>query len=160
MNLKKKDDGVSNVVGEMLLLAIAVVLVSVFAMSFFGIMPGERAEVIEFDGGTHQLRNTDYDYELGFQFQHIWGDFIAASDVRVIVYDGDSTEPICSARWGVTDADSQLVDAATKATLDLGDYVVVWFNIPTDLSGEHTFTFVITGPRGILETKTMVVSVS
>ena len=158
MNLKKKDDGVSNVVGEMLLLAIAVVLVSVFAMSFFGVMPGERAEVIEFDGGT-QLSNTDHKSELGFQFQHIWGDFIAASDVRVIVYDGDSTKPISSARCGVTNAESQFVDAATKATLDLGDYVVVWFNKPKD-TDTHTFTFVITGPRGILETKTMVVSVS
>lgn len=155
MNLKKKDDGVSNVVGEMLLLAIAVVLVSVFAMSFFGIMPGERAEVIEFDGGA-VLNNSGHTDELGFQFQHIWGDFIAASDVRVIVYDGDSTEPISSARCGVTNTTGQFVDAATKATLDLGDYVVVWFN-KSDIS-THTFTFVITGPRGILETKTKVVN--
>ena len=159
MNLKKKDDGVSNVVGEMLLLAIAVVLVSVFAMSFFGIMPGERAEVIEFDGGT-KLPSTEHPEDLGFQFQHIWGDFIAASDVRVIVYDGDSTKPINTARWGVTDySTGEFVENATKATLDLGDYVVVWFNKPED-TRTHTFTFVITGPRGILETKTMVVSES
>ena len=157
MNLKKKDDGVSNVVGEMLLLAIAVVLVSVFAMSFFGIMPGERAEVIEFDGGT-SLVNSGHTNELGFQFQHIWGDFITASDVRVIVYDGNSTEPISSARCGVTTEEGQFVDNATKATLDLSDYVVVWFTKPA--TGNHTFTFVITGPRGILETKIMEVNVS
>ena len=166
MNLKQKDDGVSNVVGEMLLLAIAVVLVSVFAMSFFGIMPGERAEVIEFDEGS-VLSDPDHTDELGFQFRHIWGDYIGASEVGVIVYDGDSTTPFGTdtndLRWGVTDSSVKFLDSGTlsgaeKAVLDLGGYVVIWFKKPEE-TGEHTFTFVLTGPRGILETKTMKVTV-
>ncbi|MCQ2470391.1 MAG: type IV pilin N-terminal domain-containing protein, partial [Ruminococcus sp.] len=43
----KKDDGVSSVVGEMLLLAIGVILVAVFATSLMGLLPSDRDDHVD-----------------------------------------------------------------------------------------------------------------
>ncbi|RBQ23945.1 MAG: hypothetical protein ALMCE001_14950 [Methanocorpusculum sp. MCE] len=73
----KKDDGVTSVVGEMLLLVIALVLVSVFAVSLFGVMPGERDDIINVAMNTSG--DTVYLCYKG-------GDQIAQNELSVIVY--------------------------------------------------------------------------
>jgi len=147
---KKKDDGVSNVVGELLLLAVAVVLVGVFAASFFGVLPGERAEVIEFDQGMYQIQ----DNEIAIQFNYMWGDYLASSELDVTVYDGDRTEPISITDYYVTDE----TQSQRSEVLDFGNRVVIWIPKPTGPS-THTYSIVLSSPRGILETKTIQVEV-
>ena len=83
---RKKDDGVSSVVGEMLLLAIGVILVAVFATSLMGLLPSDRDDYVDAamkaDVSSHTL-----------EFYHKGGDAIDASSLRVIVYPDKSVEP-------------------------------------------------------------------
>jgi len=147
---KKKDDGISNVVGELLLMAVAVILVGVFAASFFGVLPGERAEVIEFDQGIHEIQEN----QIAIQYNYLWGDFIPSSELKVTVYDGDNIVPLSSVTYYVTDENQN----ERSDVLDFGNRVVIWIPKPSGPS-THTYSIVLSGPRGILETKTMRVEV-
>ncbi|WP_319377855.1 type IV pilin N-terminal domain-containing protein [uncultured Methanocorpusculum sp.] len=77
----KQEDAVSTVVGEMLLLVIALVLISVFAVSILGLIPGDREEVVNvgmnssIDTGTISL-------------WHKGGDWINKDDLKITVYNG------------------------------------------------------------------------
>ena len=83
---RKKDDGVSSVVGEMLLLAIGVILVAVFAASLTGLLPGDRDDHVDVamkpDVPGHTLT-----------FYHKGGDAIAKDELRVLVYPENSVNP-------------------------------------------------------------------
>ena len=83
---RKKDDGVSSVVGEMLLLAIGVILVAVFAASLTGLLPGDRDDHVDVamkpDVSSHTLT-----------FYHKGGDAIAKDELRVLVYPENSVNP-------------------------------------------------------------------
>ena len=48
-DIQTKDDAVSSVVGEMLLLTIALILAAVFAVSAFSFLPGDREDVVDID---------------------------------------------------------------------------------------------------------------
>ncbi|MDO9523027.1 MAG: type IV pilin N-terminal domain-containing protein [Methanocorpusculum sp.] len=77
----KKDDGVTSVVGEMLLLVIALVLVSVFAVSILGLIPGDREEVVNVGMNPSVPTETIYLWHKG-------GDWIDKDDLTIAVYNG------------------------------------------------------------------------
>lgn len=84
----KKDDGVSSVVGEMLLLAIGVILVAVFATSLMGLLPSDRDDHV--DVALNVSNGT-------LTFYHKGGDAIDISELRVMVYpNGEVTPRTCS----------------------------------------------------------------
>ena len=75
----KKDDAVSSVVGEMLLLAIGVILVAVFATSLMGLLPSDRDDHVDAAMDSDVLNHT-------IMFYHKGGDAIAKEELRVMVY--------------------------------------------------------------------------
>jgi len=77
----KKEDAVSTVVGEMLLLVIALVLISVFAVSILGLIPGDREEVVNVGMNSSVETGT-------VQLWHKGGDWISKDDLTLTVYDG------------------------------------------------------------------------
>lgn len=82
----KKDDGVSSVVGEMLLLAIGVILVAVFATSLMGLLPSDRDDHVDVAMKTDLSDQT-------IMFYHKGGDAIAKEELRVMVYPENSVSP-------------------------------------------------------------------
>ena len=83
---RKKDDGVSSVVGEMLLLAIGVILVAVFAASLTGLLPGDRDDHVDVAMKPDVSSNT-------LTFYHKGGDAIAKDELRVLVYPENDVNP-------------------------------------------------------------------
>ena len=83
---RKKDDGVSSVVGEMLLLAIGVILVAVFAASLTGLLPGDRDDHVDV-AMKPDVSNGK------ILFYHKGGDAIAEDELRVLVYPENSVNP-------------------------------------------------------------------
>ena len=82
----KKDDGVSSVVGEMLLLAIGVILVAVFATSLMGLLPGDRDDHVDVAMYSDVSNQT-------IMFYHKGGDAIKKEELRVQVYQENSVSP-------------------------------------------------------------------
>ena len=86
----KKDDAVSSVVGEMLLLAIGVILVAVFATSLMGLLPSDRDDHVDVAMKADVLNQT-------LTFYHKGGDAIDKDELRVMVYpNGDVNPRTCS----------------------------------------------------------------
>ena len=81
--MMRKDDAVSGVVGEMLMLSVVVILAALFAIAAMSFLPGEREEVVDItaDFSDLHLGNT-------IVFTHRGGDVIAGSDLKVQVYRG------------------------------------------------------------------------
>ncbi len=77
----KQEDAVSTVVGEMLLLVIALVLTSVFAVSILGLIPGDREEVVNVGMNASVATGT-------IQLWHKGGDWIENGTLTVSVYNG------------------------------------------------------------------------
>ena len=74
-----KDDAVSSVVGEMLLLTIALILTAVFAVSAFSFLPGDREDIVDVDAEISDDRIT---------FWHKGGDAVPKDQLSAAVYDG------------------------------------------------------------------------
>ena len=85
-DIQTKDDAVSSVVGEMLLLTIALILAAVFAVSAFSFLPGDREDVVDIDAKIEGNNIT---------FWHKGGDVIAEDRLTPAVYhDGTKTRKI------------------------------------------------------------------
>ena len=74
-----KDDAVSSVVGEMLLLTIALILTAVFAVSAFSFLPGDREDIVDVDAKISDDTIT---------FWHKGGDAVSKDQLTAAVYDG------------------------------------------------------------------------
>lgn len=110
MKLKmKKDDAVSNVVGEMLLLAIALVLVAVFAASAFSFLPGEDEDAVDISVNITKVDDNNF----SILFYHKGGDWIRKDDLRYSIYRG--TELITTTFVSLTNSDDVSV-----SVFDLG----------------------------------------
>lgn len=77
--MKKNDDGLSSVVGEMLLLVTALILVAVFAVSLLSILPGDRVDTAEVSAEI--TGNT-------ISFYHKGGDRIGLEELKLTVFNG------------------------------------------------------------------------
>ena len=74
-----RDDAVSSVVGEMLLLTIALILTAVFAVSAFSFLPGDREDIVDVDAKISDDTIT---------FWHKGGDAVSKDQLTAAVYDG------------------------------------------------------------------------
>ena len=74
-----KDDAVSSVVGEMLLLTIVLILTAVFAVSAFSFLPGDREDIVDVDAEISDDRIT---------FWHKGGDAVPKDQLSAAVYNG------------------------------------------------------------------------
>lgn len=79
--MKKNDDGLSSVVGEMLLLVTALILVAVFAVSLLSILPGDRVDTAEISAKINLGCNT-------VSFYHKGGDRIGLEELKLTVFNG------------------------------------------------------------------------
>ena len=79
--MKKNDDGLSSVVGEMLLLVTALILVAVFAVSLLSILPGDRVDTAEISAKINLECHT-------VSFYHKGGDRIGLEELKLTVFNG------------------------------------------------------------------------
>ena len=104
-----RDDAVSSVVGEMLLLTIALILTAVFAVSAFSFLPGDREDIVDVDAEISVNTIT---------FWHKGGDAVPKDQLSAAVYDGVTPKTVT-----VTSLKNAAGD--DTAVFDLGGYYTV-----------------------------------
>ena len=82
----KRDDAATSVVGEILLMALVIILVSLFAASAFDLLPGDRQSVVDVSMSVND-DNT-------LSFWHKGGDWIAGDDLTVTLTKADGTKSV------------------------------------------------------------------
>ena len=114
----EKDDAATSVVGEILLMALVIILVSLFAASAFDLLPGDRQSVVDV--------SMSYDKdEKTISFWHKGGDWIDGNDLKVTLTDESGQKHTLTAK---SLTDYQGVD---KLVFDLGGcYTVKFDTIP------------------------------
>ena len=114
-----RDDAVSSVVGEMLLLTIALILTAVFAVSAFSFLPGDREDIVDVDVEISGTTIT---------FWHKGGDAVPKDQLTAAVYDGVTPKTVTV---------TSLKNAAGTDTsvFDLGGYYTV--SVSTLVSGDE-----------------------
>ena len=86
-DINKRDDAATSVVGEILLMALVIILVSLFAASAFDLLPGDRQSVVDV--------SMSYDKdEKTLSFWHKGGDWIAGEDLTVTLTEGNTKKPL------------------------------------------------------------------
>ena len=102
----KRDDAATSVVGEILLMALVIILVSLFAASAFDLLPGDRQSVVDVSMSVND------DYTLSFW--HKGGDWIDGDDLKVTLTDESGQKNTLTAK--------SLTDYQTvgKLVFDLG----------------------------------------
>ncbi|MBQ3570282.1 MAG: type IV pilin N-terminal domain-containing protein [Methanocorpusculum sp.] len=89
MNWKKdnteSDDAVTSVVGEILLMALVIILVSLFAASAFDLLPGDRQSAVD----VSMEKETDT-----VTFWHKGGDWIDGSELSASLTEADGTKHV------------------------------------------------------------------
>ena len=111
----KRDDAATSVVGEILLMALVIILVSLFAASAFDLLPGDRQSVVDV--------SMSYDKdEKTISFWHKGGDWIDGDDLTVTLTAANGQKCTLTAK---SLTDYQGVD---KLVLDLGGCYTV--NLP------------------------------
>ncbi len=78
MKYDTADEGVTSVVGEMLILALVIILVSLFASSAFQLIPGDRETVVDVS------MNLSSDMKMMY-FWHKGGDWVDPAELSVTV---------------------------------------------------------------------------
>ncbi|NMB78073.1 MAG: type IV pilin [Methanomicrobiales archaeon] len=126
------DAGVSEIVGEMLMIGLVIILISVFAAAFFNFFPATR------EPGVTVLMSND---RQNITFWHKGGDWIQTSELTVIIVSGESVKriPWDSAHFAVV---------PEKDVLDLGSNITL--SLPEDLLGNETVKLVT--PKTVLFT--------
>lgn len=119
----KRDDAATSVVGEILLMALVIILVSLFAASAFDLLPGDRQSVVDVSMSYDEDEKT-------ISFWHKGGDWIDGDDLKVTL----------------TAANGQKCTlAATSLTDYQGGYKLVF-----DLGGCYTVNLPAPVPEGIV----------
>ena len=72
----KRDDAATSVVGEILLMALVIILVSLFAASAFDLLPGDRQSVVDVSMSYDKTNKI-------LSFWHKGGDWIDGDDLKV-----------------------------------------------------------------------------
>ena len=104
-DINKRDDAATSVVGEILLMALVIILVSLFAASAFDLLPGDRQSVVDVS------MSVDDD---SLSFWHKGGDWIAGEDLTVTLTKSDGTKSVLTQK-SLTDWEEQ-----QKVVFDLG----------------------------------------
>ena len=80
IDVNEKDDAVTSVVGEILLMALVIILVSLFAASAFDLLPGDRQSAVD----VSMSINGDT-----ISFWHKGGDWIEGSELSASLTESD-----------------------------------------------------------------------
>ena len=104
-DINKRDDAATSVVGEILLMALVIILVSLFAASAFDLLPGDRQSVVDVS------MSVDDD---SLSFWHKGGDWIAGEDLTVTLTKSDATKSVLTQK-SLTDWEEH-----PKVVFDLG----------------------------------------
>lgn len=85
IDVNEKDDAVTSVVGEILLMALVIILVSLFAASAFDLLPGDRQSAVD----VSMSINGDT-----ISFWHKGGDWIEGSELSASLTESDGKKHI------------------------------------------------------------------
>ena len=118
----KRDDAATSVVGEILLMALVIILVSLFAASAFDLLPGDRQSVVDV---SMQIND-----DKTLSFWHKGGDWIDGDDLKVTLTDKSGQKHTLT---------------ATSLTDYQGGYKLVF-----DLGGCYTVNLPAPVPAGIV----------
>ena len=110
----KRDDAATSVVGEILLMALVIILVSLFAASAFDLLPGDRQSVVDV---SMQIND-----DKTLSFWHKGGDWIDGDDLKVTLTDESGQKHTLTAK-SLTD-----YQGGYKLVFDLGGCYTV--NLP------------------------------
>ena len=121
---KDTDSGVSGVVGEMLMIALVVVLLSVFSAALYNVLPTDRSPSI-----TIMTSNDRQNITLW----HKGGDWVKIEDLKIII--GNETT-----RTSFSPGKGGLIPVPDKPVFDLGSNITV--RMPADLEGNETVKLV------------------
>ncbi len=133
MNYKKNtDSGVSEVVGEMLMIALVIVLISVFSATLYNFLPTSRDPSINIMMTNDQQNITLWDKG---------GDWVKEEDLTVIV--GNDTN-----RTSFSYQNGDLILVPDKPVFDLGSNITVQMH--TQLEGNETVKLVT--PKTVIYT--------
>nr|WP_320160198.1 type IV pilin N-terminal domain-containing protein [uncultured Methanoregula sp.] len=124
MSGKTADSGVSEVVGEMLMIALVIVLISVFSAVLFNFLPADR------DPSISILMSND---QQNITLWHKGGDWVKSDDLTVII--GNETS-----RISFSHKNGGLTLVPDKTVFDLGSNITV--RMPADLEGNETVKLV------------------
>ena len=83
----KRDDAATSVVGEILLMALVIILVSLFAASAFDLLPGDRQSVVDVSMSYDKDAKT-------ISFWHKGGDWIDGDDLTVTLTEGNTKKTL------------------------------------------------------------------
>lgn len=119
----KRDDAATSVVGEILLMALVIILVSLFAASAFDLLPGDRQSVVDVSMSYDKDAKT-------ISFWHKGGDWIDGDDLKVTLTDKSGQKHTLT---------------ATSLTDYQGGYKLVF-----DLGGCYTVNLPAPVPEGIV----------
>ncbi len=115
----KTDDAVSTVVGEMLMIALVVVLIASVTVALPALLPADRFEsaniLTVYDAGNHTL-----------SLYHKGGDWLTAAELTVTASMGGERKQWSGESLKITPYPGLGLDAAVKKqTFDLGDVIVI-----------------------------------
>lgn len=128
----KRETGVSEVVGEMLMIALVIVLLSVFSAALYNFLPVDR------DPSISVMMTND---RQNITLWHKGGDWVKYDDLSVFV--GNET-----ARASFSHADGSVVLVPNKTMFDLGSNITV--RMPSGLEGNESVKLVT--PRTVIFT--------
>ena len=115
-DINKRDDAATSVVGEILLMALIIILVSLFAASAFDLLPGDRQSVVDVSMSVNN-DNT-------LSFWHKGGDWVAGEDLTVTLTKSDGTKSVLTQK-SLTDWEGK-----EKVVFDLGGCYTVSLTEP------------------------------
>ena len=121
---KNTDSGVSEVVGEMLMIALVIVLISVFSATLYNFLPTSR------DPSINIMMTND---QQNITLWHKGGDWVKVEDLTVIV--GNDTN-----RTSFSSQNGNFTLVPNKTVFDLGSNITVMMR--TQLEGNETVKLV------------------
>lgn len=136
MNSNTSDSAITSVVGEMLILVVVIILVSLFATSAFSLLPGDRETMttVSMDhNATHLI------------FWHKGGDWMDKKDLTITAVPQSGGERIVLGLYGVSDYAEKPVDV-----FDLGGNVTVK---TTNLTENTTYEIRVAMIRNVIYAK-------
>ena len=130
----KRDDAATSVVGEILLMALVIILVSLFAASAFDLLPGDRQSVVDVSMSVND-DNT-------LSFWHKGGDWIAGDDLTVTMTKADGTKSV------LTQESLKDCFGSEKLVFDLGGCYTV--NLPDGYPTSEAVSIRLTSSDSVL----------
>ena len=121
---KQNDWGVSEVVGEMLMIGLAIILISVFASVVGNFIPSAHDPVV-----TIMMTNDCQNVTLW----HKGGDWVKAEELTVIIGNDSS-------RRSYTQQDTRFIPVPQKSVFDLGSNITI--TADTNFAGDETVSLV------------------